>query len=98
MFQYFSKNFLAAIVLYAFVLILGLALFIVPAVGVGLAADAGFGFILLLFLLPLILLLYYIYYMQHHEVMSHRGLFIILFTALTLIDSFVLVVFILPLI
>lgn len=91
-----SPRFMAAIALYAVVLILGLATFIVPAASVGLSADSMFGFTLLLFLSPLILLFGYLYYERHKEVKSHLGLFTALFMALTIIDALFLIIFILP--
>ena len=92
----FSLHFIAAIALYAVVLVLGLAMFLVPAVSLGLAGDPMFGFTLLLFLSPLFLLLYYVYYMQHSEVKSHMRLFTALFMALTIIAAVFLIIFILP--
>lgn len=91
-----SARFMAAIALYAAVLILGLATFIVPAASVGLSSDPVFGFTLVLFLLPLVLLLYYLYYIKHSEVKSHLGIFTALFMALTIIDAMFLIIFILP--
>ena len=95
--KYFSRNFLMAIALYAIVLLLGLAMFIVPAARAGLAADPVFGFTLLLFLSPLFLLMYYIYYAAHAEVRSHQRLFAALFTALTILAALFLIILILPL-
>lgn len=97
MLKYFSMHFLAAIALYAAVLILGLALFIAPAASLGLASDPVFGITLLLFLSPFVLLLYYVYYVQHSEVKGHQRLFVALFITLTIIAAIFLIIFILPL-
>ena len=96
MLEKLSLHFVIAIMLYAFVLVLGLAFFIVPAAANGLASDPIFGFTLVIFLLPLIFLLFYFYYSQHHEVESHLGLFTALFAMLTLVDIVYFVVLIFP--
>ena len=98
MLKYFSLTFLIIIILYFFVLILGINSFIIPAASVGLAGDPIFGFTLLVFLSPLVMLLYYVYYLTHSEVKSHLRLFAGLFMALTLITAIFLIIFILPLV